>query len=66
MALCGILAFWCGGDADRIDRLFRRSGLIRNKWNRRTGNSAYGARTIRAALCGAGVYPQFRPSGRRL
>ncbi|HEX5424042.1 MAG TPA: hypothetical protein VF283_18220 [Bryobacteraceae bacterium] len=50
LALCGILAFWCRGDVARIDRLFRRSGLMREKWDRRTGESAYGVRTISAAL----------------
>ncbi|HEX7361371.1 MAG TPA: hypothetical protein VF283_12845, partial [Bryobacteraceae bacterium] len=52
LALCGILAFWCRGDIARIDRLFRSSGLMRDKWDRRTGDSAYGVRTIRAALQG--------------
>jgi primase-polymerase (primpol)-like protein len=52
LALCRILAFWCGGDAERMDRLFRSSGLMRKKWDRHTGESAYGIRTIRAALSG--------------
>ena len=29
LALCGILAFWCNRDIAQIDRLFRRSGLMR-------------------------------------
>jgi putative DNA primase/helicase len=33
-ALCTMIAFWCGPDAERIDRLFRRSGLYREKWER--------------------------------
>lgn len=33
-ALCSILAFWCNKDSAQIDRLFRRSGLMRDKWNR--------------------------------
>ena len=33
-ALCSILAFWCAGDAAQIDRLFRMSGLMRDKWHR--------------------------------
>jgi primase-polymerase (primpol)-like protein len=33
-ALCGLLAFWAGPDAARIDRLFRQSGLYRAKWDR--------------------------------
>lgn len=35
LALCSILAFWTGGDRARIDRLFRRSGLMREKWERK-------------------------------
>ncbi len=33
-ALCAILAFWCGGDTEQMDRLFRQSGLYREKWER--------------------------------
>lgn len=50
LALCRTLAFWCGGDIDRVDRLFRRSGLMREKWERRTGDKSYGVRTMEAAL----------------
>ncbi len=59
-ALCCILVFWSGGDSDRIDRLFRRSGLMRDKWDRRTGDTTYAAMTIRAALSGgsAGSLPK--------
>jgi len=49
-ALCCMLAFWSDGDSDRIDRLFRRSGLMRDKWDRRTGDTTYGALTIRTTL----------------
>lgn len=34
LGLCRKLAFWAQGDPDRIDRLFRRSGLYRQKWER--------------------------------
>lgn len=53
LALCGLFAFWCGGDADRIDRLFRQSALMREKWDSRRGDTTYGALTIGKAL-GAG------------
>ena len=33
-ALCSMLAFWCGGDTEQMDRLFRQSGLYREKWER--------------------------------
>lgn len=34
LALCNILAFWTGKNADQIDRIFRLSGLYRDKWER--------------------------------
>lgn len=45
-ALCAHLAYWTGGDPDRIDSLFRRSGLVRPKWAR----ADYRERTIALAL----------------
>ena len=45
-ALCSILAFWIGPDAERIDRLFRQSGLMREKWER----DDYREQTIALAL----------------
>jgi hypothetical protein len=48
LALCGMLAFWTGGDATRIDTLFRQSGLYREKWNRKDCRN----RTITQALSG--------------
>lgn len=33
MALASHLAFWTGCDAERIERLMRKSGLVRDKWN---------------------------------
>ncbi|MBX3361132.1 MAG: hypothetical protein KF912_06395 [Phycisphaeraceae bacterium] len=34
LALVSMLAFWAGPDPDRIDRLFRGSALMRDKWDR--------------------------------
>jgi len=48
LALCGLLAFWTGGDRQRIDRLFRQSGLYRDKWDR----NDYRDRTIEKTLDG--------------
>jgi hypothetical protein len=45
-ALCQILAFWSNGNAARIDRLFRRSGLYREKWERQD----YRDRTVERAI----------------
>ena len=38
LTLCNRLAFWTGCDRDRMDRLFRGSGLYREKWDERLGN----------------------------
>ena len=50
IALCNMLAFWTNKDAGRMDRLFRASGLMRDKWNRRQSGSTYGALTIQNAI----------------
>ena len=50
MALVSILAFWCGNVEEQIDRIFRSSGLMRDKWDRMTGDSTYGQITIRNAV----------------
>jgi putative DNA primase/helicase len=46
LALCRMLSFWCQGNLDRVDRLFRQSGLMRDKWDRPCGAMRYGERTI--------------------
>jgi hypothetical protein len=46
-ALVSHLSFWTGRDCDRIDRLFRQSGLMRDKWDRSAGGGrTYGQLTI--------------------
>lgn len=52
LALCNYLAFWFVGDAATIDREFRRSGLMRPKWDERhaSDGSTYGEMTIRKAI----------------
>ncbi|SEO20113.1 hypothetical protein SAMN04487948_10151 [Halogranum amylolyticum] len=51
MALCCLLAFWSGGDTHRMNRLFSRSGLYRDKWDEQhfVDGSTYGERTIQRA-----------------
>lgn len=63
MALCSHLAFWCAGDAERMDRIFRRSGLMRDKWDARRGGSTYGAQTIGRAVAGCTEF--YRPRASR-
>jgi hypothetical protein len=47
LALCCMLAFWCGPDPSRISTLFRQSGLAREKWLERED---YRERTVQAAI----------------
>lgn len=61
LALAGLLAFWTGGDRQRIDRLFRQSDLYREKWNR----DDYRERTIAKALASRSefYYPDAHDDG---
>lgn len=45
-ALCYKLAFWTDKDAAQMDRLFRQSGLMRDKWERED----YRKKTIQSAI----------------
>lgn len=49
MAFCSILAFYTK-DPNQIDSIFRSSGLMREKWDRKTGSGTYGTMTIENAL----------------
>lgn len=50
IALANMLAFWCGGDIEQMDRLFRASGLMRNKWDENRGDKTYGRLTLEKAV----------------
>ena len=52
MAFCSILAFWCNGDTALMDSIYRSSGLMRYKWDRRQNGSTYGAITLAKAVAG--------------
>jgi hypothetical protein len=57
LALCMMLAFWTGRDADHIDKLFRQSGLFRPKWDERhsADGRTYGELTVeKKAINGTG------------
>lgn len=57
------LAFWTGGDRRRMDRLFRDSGLYRDKWDEEHAGdgSTYGDMTIDTALAGTSEF--YTPGG---
>jgi hypothetical protein len=45
-ALCRMLAFWTRKNRHWMDRIFRKSGLMRPKWDEVRGRTTYGAKTI--------------------
>lgn len=51
MALAGQIAFYTQ-DRTQIDRIFRNSGLMRDKWDERHGSKTYGEITIDNAIAG--------------
>lgn len=55
LALVALLLWWTGGDVPRTDSLFRRSGLMRRKWDEHRGASTYGQRTIAHTLVVGGA-----------
>ena len=65
LALCNILVWWTNHDIARVDMLFRQSGLMREKWDSRRGDSTYGARTMETANAGitGGYEPATRTNG---
>lgn len=56
LALCNAFAYWTARDKDRIDRLFRQSGLMRDKWDYEPYRSA----TLAKALQVSSVYQPTR------
>ena len=64
MAFCNMLAFWCKGDIQLMDEIFRSSGLMRDKWERRQSGTTYGAITLQKAIDGLStVYSGNASSG---
>ena len=47
---CSLLAFWTNKDKNQMDSIFRKSGLYRDKWNQKRGQSTYGEITIESAI----------------
>jgi putative DNA primase/helicase len=50
--LCSALAYWTNGDRNQMDRLFRKSVLLREKWDKRhsADGRTYGQITIQNAI----------------
>lgn len=50
LAFCNMLAFWCGRDISKMDDIFRQSGLMRDKWDRKQSGSTYGKLMLKKAV----------------
>jgi putative DNA primase/helicase len=66
--LCLLLAYWTNRNAIQMDRLFRRSGLMRAKWDQHQSGSGhtYGEVTIYNALHPRATSPTSRRQFRRV
>ena len=49
VSFCNMLAFWCNRDKAQMDRIFRNSALMRDKWDEYRGGQTYGEITINAS-----------------
>ena len=58
MALCCKLAFWSGKSKEQMDRLFRQSGLFREKWDKRhhASGATYGEETLSRPATSLKIY----------
>ncbi|NHM92943.1 phage/plasmid primase, P4 family [Staphylococcus sp. 10602379] len=52
LALCNDLAFWTARDPHKMDEIFRKSVLYRDKWDETRGDDTYGNQTISKAIDG--------------
>ncbi|WP_301420247.1 phage/plasmid primase, P4 family [Mammaliicoccus lentus] len=50
LSLLNALAFYTQKNAKQMDRIFRNSDLIRNKWDKLRGNETYGQKSINKAI----------------
>lgn len=50
LSFCNDLAFWCSKDIEKMDAIFRRSSLYRQKWDTKRGDTTYGELTLRKAI----------------
>ncbi|WP_281512249.1 phage/plasmid primase, P4 family [Mammaliicoccus vitulinus] len=50
MNFCKILVLYCGNDKAQIDRIFRNSALMRDKWDELENDKTYGENIIDSAI----------------
>lgn len=62
LAFCNQLAFWTQKDEAQMDRIFRSSGLYRDKWDKKRGSLTYGQVTIQKACLACSEVYEPKPS----
>ncbi|KGL46228.1 DNA primase [Listeriaceae bacterium FSL A5-0209] len=50
LAFANMLAFWTAADYEKMDEIFRNSGLMRDKWDQKRGQNTYGQITLGKAI----------------
>lgn len=50
LAFANMLAFWCARDFNQMDLIFRKSALMRSKWDEKRGATSYGEATLNKAI----------------
>ena len=61
LAFCNMLAFWTGRNKSMMDGIFRSSGLMRDKWDKRHGKDTYGNITLDKAISGCSTIYEPKP-----
>ncbi|KRK97675.1 hypothetical protein FD04_GL001712 [Secundilactobacillus odoratitofui DSM 19909 = JCM 15043] len=64
IALANMLAFWTNKDFSLMDSIFRKSALMREKWDERHGKETYGAMTLNNAI--QHTHETYNPHPRKL
>lgn len=55
LGFVSIFAFYCNGNKEQIERMFRKSVLFRGKWDERYGGKTYGEMLIGKVLSGISI-----------
>ena len=64
LSVCSRLAYFTGGNTEQMNRLFRTSGLYREKWEQDRGGMTYGEKTMMKAIQGCKSFyePKKKPA----
>lgn len=66
LGLCSMLVYYCDGNIEILDKMFRKSRLYRLKWDEKRGDQTYGEMTLLKALSGKQNYVSARSDRREV